>query len=557
MYKIDIVDRRINVVKVDRLINVYAKAKRGLQGATGPKGDKGEKGDQGDPATNLVTSVNGAQGVVVLDTDDINDTAANRYTNDSDINRLANTSGTNTGDQDLTPYFNKSIDDSDDIAQGAINLFLTSAERTKLSDTSGVNTGDQNLSGLVPYTGATADVNLGTHKVTTSAIQSNSSAGGTIKSNSGANVAEFGEGGGQNITFEDGVKLNGGAASRILATDASKNIQYLDTATYPSLTELSYLKGTTGAIQTAVDSKLDRQSTTSPLSVYTVDSSGNQSTRQASSTVTSTGIAVLRGNGGIITGVTPVNASDVTRKDYVDNSVASREPLITSGTTSQYFRGDKTFQTLDKIAVGLTNVDNTSDASKPISTATQTALDDKLSKSVSDTIAEGINYTVGTVTGTQIATSTTQKLGFYGATPVVRQSATTDLGTALSNLGLRSSGTAYPLSTSGATTFSGAHTLSGQRRQSTASVTTTTTLTTSSISDTTVTASTAAINITLPATTTAGIVFRFLRLDNTAQVVTILGTINGATNYVLSAQYKYVELKSTTTSGQWQIWSNN
>ncbi len=48
---------------------------------------------------------------------------------------------------------------------------------------------------------------------------------------------------------------------------------------------------------------------------------------------------------------------------------------ITAGTTAQYWRGDKSWQTLDKSAVGLANVDNTSDASKPISTATQSALD--------------------------------------------------------------------------------------------------------------------------------------------------------------------------------------
>jgi len=53
----------------------------------------------------------------------------------------------------------------------------------------------------------------------------------------------------------------------------------------------------------------------------------------------------------------------------------TKEPTITAGTTGQYYRGDKTFQTLDKTAVGLGNVDNTSDANKPISTATQTALD--------------------------------------------------------------------------------------------------------------------------------------------------------------------------------------
>lgn len=55
--------------------------------------------------------------------------------------------------------------------------------------------------------------------------------------------------------------------------------------------------------------------------------------------------------------------------------LANKEPTITAGTTSQYFRGDKTFQELNKSAVGLSNVDNTSDANKPISTATQNALD--------------------------------------------------------------------------------------------------------------------------------------------------------------------------------------
>ncbi|RVU26536.1 hypothetical protein EOJ36_00645 [Sandaracinomonas limnophila] len=54
------------------------------------------------------------------------------------------------------------------------------------------------------------------------------------------------------------------------------------------------------------------------------------------------------------------------------------EPSISAGTNSQYFRGDKTFQTLDKATIGLSNVDNTSDLNKPISTATQTALDNKL-----------------------------------------------------------------------------------------------------------------------------------------------------------------------------------
>lgn len=57
------------------------------------------------------------------------------------------------------------------------------------------------------------------------------------------------------------------------------------------------------------------------------------------------------------------------REDHRHPTDTSREATITAGTTAQYWRGDKTFQTLDKAAVGLGNVDNTSDASKPVSTA--------------------------------------------------------------------------------------------------------------------------------------------------------------------------------------------
>ena len=57
--------------------------------------------------------------------------------------------------------------------------------------------------------------------------------------------------------------------------------------------------------------------------------------------------------------------------------MAIKEPILIAGTTSQYYRGDKTWQNLDKTAVSLSNVDNTSDASKPISLATQTALNAK------------------------------------------------------------------------------------------------------------------------------------------------------------------------------------
>jgi len=49
--------------------------------------------------------------------------------------------------------------------------------------------------------------------------------------------------------------LNSLTASEILALDASKNIQSLAVATYPNLTELSYVKGVTSAIQTQINAK--------------------------------------------------------------------------------------------------------------------------------------------------------------------------------------------------------------------------------------------------------------------------------------------------------------
>lgn len=48
----------------------------------------------------------------------------------------------------------------------------------------------------------------------------------------------------------------------------------------------------------------------------------------------------------------------IARADHIHPVDTSREPAITVGTVGQYFRGDKTFQTLDKSAVGLNNVVN-------------------------------------------------------------------------------------------------------------------------------------------------------------------------------------------------------
>jgi hypothetical protein len=80
--------------------------------------------------------------------------------------------------------------------------------------------------------------------------------------------------------------------------------------------------------------------------------------------------------------VSNTNIKTINSTSVLGSGNISVEPVITATTSADYYRGDKTFATLNKTAVGLGNVDNTSDANKPVSTATQTALDAKTNKLV-------------------------------------------------------------------------------------------------------------------------------------------------------------------------------
>lgn len=77
----------------------------------------------------------------------------------------------------------------------------------------------------------------------------------------------------------------------------------------------------------------------------------------------------------------------------ISNLLGSKQDTITVGTTSQYYRGDKTMQTLNKSAVGLGNVDNTSDANKPVSNPILTALSTKVDKNGTDSLMTSSEHT--------------------------------------------------------------------------------------------------------------------------------------------------------------------
>lgn len=75
------------------------------------------------------------------------------------------------------------------------------------------------------------------------------------------------------------------------------------------------------------------------------------------------------------------------------------------------------------------------------------------------TLGDGVNVIANASTGTKIGTATTQKFGFFNATPVVQPASATDIKVALVTLGLLASG-ASPLDLGSAALGSGTHTLS-------------------------------------------------------------------------------------------------
>jgi len=150
-------------------------------------------------------------------------------------------------------------------------------------------------------------------------------------------------------------------ASYIDATGQVKSSTVTDT-------ELGYLSGLTGSISTSLAGKEPSISSGTTSQYWRGDKSWQTLDKNA----------VGLGNVQNADTTNPANITQSSTYRFVSDTEKStwnsKENSITPGTTSQYFRGDKTFQTLDKSAVGLSNVDNTSDANKPISTATQTAL---------------------------------------------------------------------------------------------------------------------------------------------------------------------------------------
>lgn len=140
--------------------------------------------------------------------------------------------------------------------------------------------------------------------------------------------------------------------------------------------------------------------------VYATDANGaNKNDLVYDKTATAETIA-QRGTDGVLKVGTPVDNADATTKQYVD---------AISSDLNNHIADKNNPHEVTKAQVGLGNVDNTSDLNKPISTATQTALNTKQDTLVSGTNIKTINNESLLGDG-NITISTTTNWGGIGGT---------------------------------------------------------------------------------------------------------------------------------------------
>ncbi len=237
-----------------------------------------------------VDSVNGQTGVVVLTTANIADSTNKRYVTDAHLTILGDTSGTNTGDQDLSSYLTTSaISDTAydatswngvttiapsknavrdevetlvtsiaakvvangsitgatktkitydskglvtsgadattaDIADSTNKRYVTDAQLVVIGNTSGTNTGDQDLSGYVPTTrtiSTTSPLSGGGDLSANRTIAiADAAADGTTKGASTYNASDFDATSGViSLDYANGQKATGSVSGFLLAAD--------------------------------------------------------------------------------------------------------------------------------------------------------------------------------------------------------------------------------------------------------------------------------------------------------------------------------------------------
>ena len=208
------------------------------------------------------------------------------------------------------------------------------------------------------------DLAVTTEKINDGAITSAKIANGTIVNNDIDASAEIAQSKIANLISDLGSKAPSAGPTftgtvTLPGTTAIGNV---------SSTEIGYLDGVTSGIQAQIDTKLasaTAASTYAPIASPTFTGTVVLPSTTSVGNVSSTEL-------GYLDGVTSAIQSQLDSKLASSTASSTYAPIA-----SPTFTG--TVSGISKSMVGLGNVDNTSDANKPVSTATQTALNAKLS----------------------------------------------------------------------------------------------------------------------------------------------------------------------------------
>lgn len=168
--------------------------------------------------------------------------------------------GTNSGD--VTVSDSSEIDFTLTGQQISASLIAGSIDETKLDtsvnaslDLADTAVQPAALASYVPYSGATGNVNLGVHSLIAHSVIGDATDGLILEASNGTDIGILGAGNTANATWYGSHNYDTATASTIASFGASKTLSSLSTATYPDLTEISYVKGVTSAIQTQLNGK--------------------------------------------------------------------------------------------------------------------------------------------------------------------------------------------------------------------------------------------------------------------------------------------------------------
>ena len=274
------------------------------------------------------------------------------------------------------------------VDKAAGERLITALEITTLENQMGTNTGDQDLSGFVTSTALDLKANLisptftGTPQAPTPLFADNSKTIATtafVKAVATTSVTDAISDGETTMAPSQNAVFDALDSKENTITATSNTDYYRGDKTFQTLN-----KAAVGLPNVDNTSDSDK-----PVSAATTTAMGLKEDAITATTTTDyyRGDKTFQTLNKTVVGLPNVdNTSDADKP--VSTATASalglKEDAISATTTADYYRGDKTFQTLNKAAVGLPNVDNTSDADKPVSTATQTALDLKVDKALLD-----------------------------------------------------------------------------------------------------------------------------------------------------------------------------